>query len=453
MRIGILFLGRKRPGFDQQWAAEMRAAIRRLPDEPFGLADWHLTIPSDNIADAAELRAAVAACRRADVAALLIVQPTIADGQLLSSLTPLWDDPLLLWATPERPDVEQISANSLVGTHVLASTLRQMGRPFEFVYGDPRHKATAAALSRAVALCHTATRLRHARIGLVGATAPGFNDLHSDPLWLTRHLGAGYYHESIPQLIDRLQAIDAERVAEDMQQLAPLKLARRDVATEDLPIQSRYYLALRDILQQEQLDALAIRCWPDLPTQTGHWPYLALARLVSDQHAVAMEGDVDGALCGTIAHALDFGPLYLSDWLEHDRRDIAIWHTGAAPFQLCEQTGKGRPTIARQFNNQLPSVVEATIRADMPATLFRLWRCDDRWHLTAIEGHTITPKRHLPATNGLLRVEKEDVHHWFGSMLQCGMPHHVCIVAGHHREQLRRLARLCAFDWETAPER
>ena len=67
---------------------------------------------------------------------------------------------------------------------------------------------------------------------------------------------------------------------------------------------------------------------------------------------IAMEGDVDGALCSRIAESADIGPVYLSDWLEHDEHTITIWHTGAAPFQLA--ASKPEPYLSVQFNNKLP---------------------------------------------------------------------------------------------------
>ena len=53
---------------------------------------------------------------------------------------------------------------------------------------------------------------------------------------------------------------------------------------EDLPFSSRHYLAMKSLIREHNLDAIAVRCWPELPNSQdfGAWCYLALARLASE---------------------------------------------------------------------------------------------------------------------------------------------------------------------------
>ena len=438
-KLGILFLGRKRAGFDPEWGAEIRRRIRGFVDD----AGLEAVIPYDNIADDPTLRDAIAQCRAADVDALVITQPTISDGRLAPVAAQVWDAPLVLWATPEKPTGEMISANSLVGTHVFGATMRQLHRPFEIVYGHPDDEETRASLLRAARITSTAERVQRGKVGLIGYHVPGFIDLHADPLQLSESFGIQLYHQSVQEFLGSLDDISDEDVEAETKRLAGFGLPYRgDIDESVLPMQARYYLGFSRLLEREGLDGLAFRCWPDLPSITGHWPYLALATLVSEGKALAMEGDVDGAICSIIAEGMGLGPVYLSDWLEHDESSIAIWHTGAAPFQLSEPLGTEQgPHLTVQFNNKKPTVVDSTIRPDLPVTLFRLWRADGEYHMTAVEGETIEPDRHLLATNGRARVRGVNVREWFDDMVHEGMPHHLCIVQGHHRDALLRVAR------------
>jgi L-arabinose isomerase len=110
-------------------------------------------------------------------------------------------------------------------------------------------------------------------------------------------------------------------------------------------------------------------------------------------------------------------------------------------MSLCEPVGKpGGPQMAKHFNIKKPMVVEATIRADMPITVYRFWRCDGKYFLTAREGETIKPKRHLMATNALAKMNCNPGE-WFEEFCHAGMPHHVAVVQGHHAAFLERLAR------------
>ncbi len=112
-------------------------------------------------------------------------------------------------------------------------------------------------------------------------------------------------------------------------------------------------------------------------------------------------------------------------------------------MSLCQPPGEqGAPLIARHFNIKKPAVVEATLRENMPVTILRFWRCDGGYHLTACEGRTIKPRRHLMGTNGLAQLADEDPGKWFETLCHAGMPHHVAVFEGHHQNLLRRLARI-----------
>jgi len=221
-----------------------------------------------------------------------------------------------------------------------------------------------------------------------------------------------------------------------------LGLPHKDTTDEDLPMASRLYLAMRSFLDDERLDALSVRCWPEMPNTFGQWPYLGIARLTEEGRAVTCEGDADGALTAWITERLGLGRCYLTDWLEHDEETITLWHGGAAPMSLCHAAGEpGAPRIARHFNIKKPAVVEATLRDDLPVTLLRFWRCEGAYLLTAREGQSIRPTRHLMGTNALARMPGQDPRLWFEELCHEGMPHHVVVVAGHHAALLRRLAR------------
>lgn len=107
----------------------------------------------------------------------------------------------------------------------------------------------------------------------------------------------------------------------------------------------------------------------------------------------------------------------------------------------------GAPRLARHFNNQKPTVCEATIAADMPITIFRLWRYNGIDHLTACHGQTVQPQRHLMGTNCQAVLSDHDPSKWFIELCHAGMPHHVAVFRGHHRELLRRFARAMDMQW------
>jgi L-fucose isomerase-like protein len=442
-RVGVISLGRRRPGFDVEWGKQMEERIRSmLPKTPFTIVE-----PSEKAVDEASFRRCLGHCEAQKADVIVLLQTTMGDGRLAPTLAQHWPDPLILWATPEKPDGDMISSCSLVGAHCWASVLRQMGHSFELVYGDAESAETQRRFIEAVRISATIRSLRMARIGVIGGQAPGYFAMSADPFSVHRSIGAQVQTFSLIEFANVVEGLSSEAVAEDVAKVKALGLPHKDTTDDDLPMASRLYLALRAFLENERLDALTIRDWPEMPNTFGQWPYLAVARLVEEGQAVGIEGDVDGSLSAWIAESLGLGRCYLSDWLEHDGESITLWHGGAAPMSLCEPVGSpGGPRIARHFNITKPAVIEATLRTGMPVTVFRFWRLDGRYLLSAREGESIKPGRHLMATNARARMSV-DPGEWFEELCHAGMPHHVVVVQGHHAALFKRLARVMSLQF------
>ncbi len=291
-KIGVIFLGRKRPGFDMEWGKQKEQRVRdlltRLPIQVFE--------PHEKAVDDDTLRRAVAHFREQQVEAVAVLQSTMGDGRLAPTLAQLWPEPILLWATPENPEGDMISSCSLVGAHCWASTLRQMGHAFELIYGDPDREATQTRFLDAVRLAITSARLRSARLGIIGGQAPGYFAMSMDPFSVHRGLGAQLQSYSLVEFGNVVQGFSDDEVMADVARVKSLGFPHKDTTDEDLPMASRLYLAMRRFFETERLDALSVRCWPEMPNTFGQWPYLGMARLADEGFAIACEGDADSPI-------------------------------------------------------------------------------------------------------------------------------------------------------------
>jgi L-fucose isomerase-like protein len=441
--LGVLTIGRKRPGFDQQWNQIMRARAgaalqaigAKIPASPEPGVDHQTT------------RAALESLERAGCRTLLVLQPSLGNGHFAMTVAQRWAGPIILLATPERPDGEKVSSCSLVAQHLWASVMRQLRRPFELVYGDPEQPTVRLSLISAISICGAFSALHRARVGLIGSHAPGFLAMEADPFAMQNQLGVQLQRLSLAQFMDRVTEIDSRRVAEDVERVRGLELPMHGVSSEDLPTSSRLYLAMRDLLSEETLDALAVQDWPEMGSKLGQWPYLAMSRLADEKLVVSMEGDTDGAITALAGQWLGAGVGYLTDWLEHDDRNIHFWHAGMAPLKWIKN-----PSLGRHFNIEKPMVVDGPLEADQPMTIARIWRVDGRYKAMAFEGRTIHNPRQMTGNTALVEVSAESiagraVGAWFDELLHAGLPHHVALFHGHHAEHLRRLSRMMQIEW------
>src|SRR5437764_9368179 len=149
--LGLLIIGRKRPGFDQEWNQLMvqsaRAALATM-----GYACVGGDAP---VVDDQTTRGAISRIRAAGCETLVVLQPSLGNGQLAVTVAQAWETPIVLWATPERLDSPRVSSCSLVAQHLWASIFRHANHPFELVYGDANETTVREALRRAINLSQT----------------------------------------------------------------------------------------------------------------------------------------------------------------------------------------------------------------------------------------------------------------------------------------------------------
>ena len=437
----FVFLSRKRPGFNPEWGAEVEAAVRQQAGEQFPEAFFPSTKPVDD----ATLRAALDECRQAGADALVVLQTTMSDGRMAPVLQQQWHGPPILWATGEKPGAPKVGACSLTGAHTFGSLYAQMGVPFQFVYGMPDDPRCQRDLADAVHAARASADLANARLALIGRHAPGFLDMDVDPFVLHRVFGTQLHHLSLHEFLDRYNAIEDAAITEDLETVRAMNLPvkEEEVSDDDLAKQSRFYLALRDLAQEEDLNALALRCWSELPNLTGQWAYLALVRLVSEGFPAAMEGDANGALSCLIGERLGMGRGFLSDWLEHTDEEVTLWHPGNAPFDMMGPAGEAAgPRLAHHFNIAKPTVVENTFETGRPLTLFVFWRVGEHYRAMWVEGETLPVEHPLAGTHARFRADDGNLFDRFDDWMQAGMPHHVAVFQGRQGRRLRRFLQL-----------
>ncbi|MGH8023890.1 MAG: hypothetical protein ACRED1_09930, partial [Limisphaerales bacterium] len=217
------------------WGKQMEERVRKSLDR----SAFSVFEPSEKAIDDASLRRCLAACEEQKVNAIALLQTTMGDGRLAPTLAQLWPHPLILWATPENQQGEMISSCSLVGVHCWASVLRQMGHPFELVYGDPDQAETQQQLSEAVRLAAIVRRLKTVRIGVIGGQAPGYFAMSADPFAVHRGTGAQVQTYSLIEFSNAVNEIASDAVHADVAAVKILGYPHKDTTDEDLPMASR----------------------------------------------------------------------------------------------------------------------------------------------------------------------------------------------------------------------
>ena len=417
-------------------------------------------IPRFAVCDAAEAVTAAEQMTAAEVDFLLVQQTTFATGDVMAPLL-LAAKRVGLWGVPEAagapaPGTNRapepgsllpggpLPLNSLCGVNMTLSLLDHpaVGRegPVKWFYGRADDEAFMARLRPTIAALRGLRRLSGARILQIGGTAPGFYALEESPAWPDVTVDT----RPLEEFFQRIAAVSPRDAAARAGSWAGEDSA---VTAEQLGRAARIELALERWAREGEYDALAVRCWPELPERCGSMGCLAMGN-VSRTVPAACEGDVMGALSMLALSAMSKRPailMDLSDVSAPGSADDALlfWHCGNAPL---DWAAGGRSRLTTHFNRDGVGVVRDMTLRPGPATGFRLLRGGRQAVIVSGE-FAGTGSARFDGVSGWLKRPRWNgdpisAHGVVAGILDNRLPHHLALGDGEMTESLQEL---CAW--------
>lgn len=417
----------------EQMIAQTRAALARLDAEVVG--------PESAVTSLDEMAAASAdlAARKPDL--LLVLQATFADTSMVTTLAQAVDAPIVLWAMPEPHTGGRLRLNSLCGVNLAAHALRRSGRGYHYLYAAPDDPAALDRLRKLLRAACARRKLGEARIGRVGEHPVGFETCACDPARIKARLGA----EVVPVDLRR-QVFEPARAAEPASVNAVETALRERVAGLDTVDQPALrgtlgaYLSLQATAEREQLDGLAVRCWPEFFTELGCAACGAMSMLSDEGTPCSCEADMNGTLTQLALQWLSGEPAFGADIvsIEAECDALVLWHCGLAPLSMADPDAVPQATI--HSNRRLPLLMEFPLKPG-PVTVARLSEATGDYRLVIGSGEMVRGPKAFSGTSGLLRMNRP-ASAVLDTILSEGLEHHISITYGDHADALEMLAQM-----------
>lgn len=287
------------------------------------------------------------AVHRGDYDGLVICLPNFGDENGIKGAIADVDVPILLQAYPDELDKMDFEhrRDAFCGKLALTSVLTQMGMkytvfpPFTV---HPSSSAFAKQLTDFAAVCRVVKRMRRMRLGAIGARTTAFKSVRYDECALERH-GIDVETHDLTTVFARMKEFsESDKVVkewlEQLHSVADFKAAPegRDVTL------ARFAAALRVIIDDGALDAVAVRCWSELQQELGIAPCAVMGLFNHAGIPAVCEMDVTNAIpmlglslaAGRPAGCLDWNNNYGDD----DGKCI-LFHCGPLPMELMEGPG------------------------------------------------------------------------------------------------------------------
>lgn len=399
--------------------------------------------------------------REAKLDLLMIQMSSFCGGEELTPFAKL-QIPLGLWALPEPTSSGPLPLNSLCGLNLYVSILanKYESRPFKWFFGMAGDELFLSRFRVTVRALKAKKALAMSKVGLIGGHAPGFDNLAVDKRLVAKRLGMRVCEYPLEELFsETLKISDEEALAQATQ------MRRRSVActapdTHIVKV-ARFQVALRNIAEREGYDALAVRCWPEVPQRAGVMICAAMGG-VADELPTACEGDVMGAAAMIALKAMSGTAPMLVDLSHVDEKDqsVLLWHCGNSPAHWADRRGTW---LECHFNRDTMGAVRSMIFRPGPVTVFQL--SDNGATAFTFTGRFLGG--HKPSFNGSrgwlgklkmggTRVTVRDL---LNTIFVQGLPHHFAVGAGDLSEEVAEfcewlgLRRITAIQYRNALQR
>lgn len=427
-------------------------SLRQLADD----WDFELRVIMDPLQTEADSMRAAARLREMDLDFLLIQNSSISIGD---QLLPLLDcaPRLGIWSLPDPSLDGEVRLHSLVALQEHASILRRNLRsrdiPFKWFYGEADSDLFARRFGVTVRALRANLRLQNARIGWIGGVSPGLFNLDVDPVALQQQLGATIIEHEMEELVARAERLDEAAVAA---QDATMRAAAAEVTVSNpqtFARVTRVYLALKQLVAEQDYDALAVQCWSRIQELYGIVPCMAYSWLGSDDNfAVSCEGDIQGALSMLLLNELtgEANSSTLLDLAAFDPNSPAMmmFHCGVTPRHFADEKGirwVDHVTLGRHSDSPPIGVAGDLLFAPRPDTTITYLGDGGRQLLIARARIVPHESDGFEGTRGWFadfEMNKEPINNWdlFNSLIINGHEHHFAVGIGDVTDELMELA-------------
>jgi len=437
--LTVGFIAIARPTFDVELAQQMTDQAL----EALRAANFQVVGDRRLVMDADLARSASAQLQQQTQDALVLFQASFADSSMAIQLTQEIGVPVILWGIPEARTGGRLRLNSFCGINLTAHGLKRRQMIYDTIYAAPDDPQAMHRIQVVARAGQVKRRLQTANIGRIGENPAGFDTCLVNHEGLAQRFGVTVTQLELNSVFERMRAGSPESRAqvaslraELSQQVAGLDAV--DATATDGTLTA--YTVLNEAAQRQQLDGLAVRCWPEFFTEMQCAACGAMSMLSDRLTPCSCEADVNGTITQLILQWISGEAAFGSDLVAFDTdEDVAVlWHCGLAPLSMADPDVQ--PSAALHSNRQLPLLMQFPLKPGR-VTLARLSEATGDFRLVISTGEMLRRPPSFTGTTGTLRFDS-GTQAAMETLLSEGLEHHVSLTYGDHADTLEALARL-----------
>jgi L-arabinose isomerase len=378
------------------------------------------------------------------------------DYMPLETLGRMKDVPLILFSTQTEPNVDPdmdypqiIRDSAIIGLTQLSGALRKMEwfNTYRPVVGWLDDQAAYDQVERYARAAMAYKNLQNKNIGVVGHVFRGMYDFEHDKTKVKGKLGPNCVNIQVSHLVDIWEEV-AENDILGLVDEVKGRFKIRDLEEEDLYKAAKLAIAMRNLVERFNLDALCYLGQHHVEQKTQTTAYLGSALLQENDIMTISEGDVHGVTMMLIMHLLTGEAPFFGEWGGFDYERNAL---------MIEMHGFADPRIAKDPNDIWVTSspenwgysgngfsFEFTGRPG-PATIGHFIDDQEGYRMIISKGEILDlPSLRIREVNLRIRVDKP-VKEYLVELLDHGFSHHTIVGYGDLTEELAYIADLMSI--------
>lgn len=370
------------------------------------------------------------------VDAVVLVSATFHLGHLALIINDMVSKPLLLWGFDELPyNGGKIRLNAVCGVNLNASNLYKAGCDTYIVHvGNEIDNDFVTAIKMKCAI-------EKSSIGLIGYRADGFFNVGVDELHLYKETGALITHYELSDLFSG----DASEDEIEIEKANVLKTFDTSKLNEfQINQVAKLCVLATKFTERENLDVIAIRCWPEFAKTYGVSPCAMMSILQSRGIMLACEGDVEAALSMLCVKAAGENTPFMADLsqVNFEKNFALLWHDGVAPCNLWN--GKCVRSLETYFAGGKGVTADFVLKSgDM--SILRIDTARGKTRIFYEEGKAVDMDKELSGTYAKV-IFDHHIKDVIDTVVYTGVAHHVIMGYACYRNAVKYLAKLKGWD-------
>lgn len=376
---------------------------------------------------------------------LVIIQNlTFANSAFATEIFKAINAPILLWTLREPViDGGRLRLNSLTGAFSAGNAFHHMrDDKLMYMYGSPSEEAIVKQLTNIIKAAQVKYAMQGMNLLMIGHTPQGFGFGRALDLDMAKNFGVNLLSIESRELTQLAKTLDEDKTV-TAEKVATSKLVGLQNTLDKNRVDFlKLYTVYRKYILDNNIKAIASRCWPDFFTDYGTPVCGVLGMLNDEKIAAACESDAYGALSMYIGQHFTDKPTYLGDPVSIDETEntVTFWHCGTGACSLARKdTGA---LMGVHPNRKIGPTMEFGLRPSEKATVFRIGRKPDgTFRFFMLKGEILDKPKQFSGTSMVVQIEPK-VNGFISQLVKEGWEPHFIVLYDDVVEELEILAEM-----------